>query len=176
MKVLFLDIDGVLNSHEFLVNQGKAGKRFAGASAFDRDHNDFDPACVARLERIATTVTDLSIVISSTWRRLVPLYEIRKHLNDAGAPTAQLMVFDKTPTHADGFRGREIEEWIRTYNHSFEEQVANYVILDDDGDMLDHQKDGHFVQTSNLCGLTDSDVTRVISILDPILLQKKVVE
>lgn len=44
-------------------------------------------------------------------------------------------------------------------------QHYNYVILDDDDDMLLEQKD-HFINTDGMIGLTDLDVSNAIKILN----------
>ena len=44
-------------------------------------------------------------------------------------------------------------------------EVENYVIIDDDSDMLDEQL-YHFVQTNFEDGITDTEVNRVIKILN----------
>ena len=44
-------------------------------------------------------------------------------------------------------------------------EATNYVIIDDDNDVLDEQ-DSHLVQTSWLTGITDYDVEKAIKILN----------
>jgi len=55
MKVLFLDIDGVLNGHKPRVNG------FCG----------IDPECVNNLNSVLLSVPDLQIVLSSSWRYMI---------------------------------------------------------------------------------------------------------
>lgn len=42
-------------------------------------------------------------------------------------------------------------------------EITNYVILDDDTDMLDEQKE-HFVNTDTYKGINDDDVNKAIKI------------
>lgn len=71
-------------------------------------------------------------------------------------------------------RGVEIKQWIDTHIHSengknwnYKEIGSdfNYVILDDDSDMLLEQAE-HFVKTDTLLGLSEDDVERAIKILN----------
>lgn len=56
-------------------------------------------------------------------------------------------------------RGVEIDRWL--WEH---QDVTNYVILDDDPDMLLSQKK-HFIKTHALRGISKRDVERAINIL-----------
>lgn len=140
-KCLFLDIDGVLNHDEWFESDG-----------YRKNHANwqismFDPECVARVNRILEA-TGARLVVSSSWRSMTDLKEI---FEGVGLPTD----FDITP-HADMiysieeyaydspvfWRGNEIKYYLDRH------PADNYVILDDDGDMLPHQME-HFIQT---CG------------------------
>lgn len=57
MKILFLDIDGVLNSYQFYENKSNQ----------ELVDNPFDTACVRHLKTIIDA-TDAKIVLTSTWR------------------------------------------------------------------------------------------------------------
>lgn len=132
MKIIFLDIDGVLN----LIPQ-----------EFDKYGGIFHSHFVNNL-KILIEQTNAKIVISSTWRLsgLTVMQEMWEHRNLPGE------VIDITPSHyfnvelnvkddEDVLRGHEIQYWLDKHN------IDNYVILDDDIDMLKHQLD-NFVQTS----------------------------
>ena len=64
MKVIFLDIDGVLNTHESATTLRES---FVERGADLMGFNRFDKNCVARVNRI-TDETGAKIVISSSWR------------------------------------------------------------------------------------------------------------
>lgn len=129
MKIIFLDIDGILSVN--YCGRDKYGSLF---------HQKFENNLKYIIDE-----TNAKIVISSTWRfsGLKVLQQMWKDRNLAGE------VVDITPDCAqitDGFmenveRGHEIQQWLSKH------QVENYVILDDDQDMLDSQKD-HFVLCS----------------------------
>lgn len=159
MKVIFLDVDGVLNSTNFHksgrdkgVMQWKGGK--------------MDPDSVALLDRIVKA-TDAKIVISSTWRHFMNPFEMKHALRHLGL-TSFRNVIDRTPT-GRASRGDEIEEWLkldpeRAKVNPEHDPVDGYVILDDDNDMLPHQQD-HFVHVDNEVGLTEENVVDAIAIL-----------
>lgn len=143
MKVIFLDIDGVLN----VCSRGrdKYGRLF---------HQPFVDNLRNIIER-----TNAKIVISSTWRMkgLEVMKEMWKDRELAGeviditinshhlVEEGVLKKYDKVR------RGREIQDWIDE-NHT---EIENYVILDDDNDMLPSQR-GNFVRTANNINHPDS--------------------
>lgn len=135
MKILFLDIDGVLNSRETL----KCGTRSGSIMGID-------PYMRILLDRIVQA-TDAKVVISSSWR-LVPkwLQEIR----DVG-----IEFISRTPYLESKKRGEEIQQWLDEHP-----EVENYAILDDDSDMLPGQ---HFFKTSFEVGLTQEIADEVIN-------------
>jgi hypothetical protein len=143
--VLFLDIDGVLNSTRWAQARYEQGYRDG--------YSKFDPEAVTELQRIVQA-TDCQIVLSSTWRLLYSLAEIRGRLSDAGFPRAP--VVDKTP-RGDGIRGEEVRRWREALGHS-----GPYACLDDDSDFFPYQP---LVKTSHATGLTKAEADRCIALL-----------
>jgi hypothetical protein len=135
MKAIFLDFDGVLN----VIPQG---------------HDDFGgifhPEFVENLGRIIEE-TGAKLIISSSWRhmgleRLNRMWEQRGYPGEIigitpdlrwGTPEEKL-----EPGEKKYVRGDEIQAILDQYY-----QITNYVILDDDNDMLVSQL-GNFVMTS----------------------------
>jgi len=156
MKVIFLDFDGVLNCSVSL------NKHW-------REHGNnkcVSPSKVERLNRIIEE-TGAVCVVSSTWRQLYTVNELRTFLAEAGF---QGNVIDITPTEPGtgihtwrnhrGHRGSEIQLWMNTNK----DKIESFVILDDDDDM------GHLspflVQTDyHNYGLQDKHVQEAIAIL-----------
>lgn len=129
MKVLFLDIDGVLNKHEdYLV-------RCEGQNSI----LIMNVTLVRRLEKILEE-TDAKVVLSSSWRNIQGGREFVEHMG--------ISVMDETD-NGPGCRGDQIQRWLDAHP-----EVETYAIVDDDSDMLDHQRK-HFVQTEFTYGLTE---------------------
>lgn len=136
MKLLFLDVDGVLNSH-------KTG----GLYALKRP-------CLKRLEKIVKE-TGCEIVLSSTWRKdEYALKRLKRVLQYRG-----IKIKDVTPVDPKGFRGEEVRLKMIEY---MPDKVA---ILDDDSDFYDYQLK-YFFQTDGEYGMTDTIAYRVIQHLN----------
>lgn len=147
MSILFLDIDGVLNSHRFA--RTWKGRGFLG----------MDPASFPLLGEILEK-TGCDIVISSTWRIAYDTIEdLRKGFTEEhGFPFSDKIV-SMTPRLWSGFRGDEVSEWRRLNR---DRQKEPYVCIDDNGDFYRHQP---LVQTSEDVGITPFDVKRCIALL-----------
>lgn len=127
MNTIFLDVDGVLNKF----------------SDYDVLLDDgYFRINRKLLERFLTLVkdTESQVVLSSSWRKL-----------DGGrAFLEKLGITFVGETDGNGrFRGDEIQRYVDSHN------ITSYVILDDDSDMLEHQK-VNFVQTDPEYGLTET--------------------
>lgn len=153
MKVIFLDIDGVLNHEKYYISRCDSDNRPYPLSEFDTD-------AVERLNEI-TDVTGAKIVISSSWRFDVGIHNTLKAVGVTGDIIGITKYITK-PTD-DGYvhvdRGFEIQDFLDSNKY-----ITNYVILDDDTDMLHHQLD-NFVHTSYVDGLSESCKRKCINIL-----------
>lgn len=151
MRVVFLDIDGVLNSHKWFSVRGRPS---TFQSMYERSIWDLDPSAVNLMKGFVER-NNLKVVISSSWRILYNKQEIKEMLQATGwkAP-----IVGTTP-YIKGFRGDEIDTWRRESLH-----VDTYIIFDDDGDFNPHQRP-FFVQTSFETGLTEAHVEQAQQIL-----------
>lgn len=138
-KIIFLDIDGVLN---FIGSRTKRGFYV------------MDSGCVSRL-RAVIEKHEAQIVVSSAWRKRDDWKEhITEAFRDAGWNTPPLI--DRTSSFYVAPRGLEIHAWLKKHP-----EITNYVIVDDDSDMLPWQW-GRFVRTSMFSGgLTDRHVQQI---------------
>ncbi len=184
MKVIFLDIDGVLNSQDWYIHRRDSVEM----DSIDAQYPfyEFDPRAVERLNRIIKE-TEAKIVVSSSWRSGETVESLQKLLGLVGIKgdvigmTPHLWC-QKPYEDMDGYRiprGCEIDWWLDNHgdfqriNWSQDEQlkcenkaiVKNYIILDDDSDMLYGQRE-HFIRTSNNHGLTDELADIAISTLN----------
>jgi hypothetical protein len=131
MKILFLDIDGVINNRKTCL-----------------EPNEFWPIdkYMAFLVGRLVDRVDAKIVLSSSWRHHPDgIKEIEKRVGK---------VFDSTKTFSNT-RGEEIKEWLDRHP-----EVTKYAILDDDSDMLPEQLP-NFFKTSFSIGLTDEIINKV---------------
>jgi len=153
MKIIFLDIDGVLNSHDFFESRENKG------SPMDM----IDLEAVKRLQHIVDQ-TGAKIVLSSTWR--FNYYDKLKAFFRENGFTFEII--DKTGRGCcDCVRGNEIRKWLKdNVKQSVSEvEKVNYCILDDGSDMLLWQKE-YFINTDSQHGLTVGDALKAISILN----------
>ena len=165
-KVIFLDIDGVLNTerhYEYCCkNRITSDERFG---------YPFDPEVIGNLKKIIDE-TGAEIVISSSWKfwGLSTMIDLWKGRNLPGkvigiTPQAMsdemLMNADLTEMEMLPLKGSEIKGWLSEHRRS----VAQYAILDDVNDMRPEQQ-SHFVQINPVVGITEQDAEEVIAILN----------
>ena len=108
MKVLFLDIDGVLNTHKSVGRYGI----------------DFIDYILLKLIRRIVNETDCKIILSSSWR----LDPKDRSIVDREFATEQLVIHDVTPYLSRLMRKDEINQYLA--NNS----VSKFAIIDDDKD------------------------------------------
>lgn len=159
MKVLFLDIDGVLNSNGYFKQVG------LNREPYPLGH--LDPKAIAHLNRVVST-TGCKVVISSTWRRSNEPAAIAKYLTQKGFKHAESII-SKTPVLDSPItdsklvkaveRGVEIAAWLSL------NKVERFAIVDDDADMAHLKK--HLVKTDFMDGLTSEKADEIINRLTP---------
>ena len=80
MKVLFLDIDGVLNTGRFIAaNRESDARIFAGRASDEWWLSMIDPTAADRIRRIIIA-TGCVVVVSSSWRLMMGLGQLRRIL------------------------------------------------------------------------------------------------
>ncbi len=152
VKIIFLDVDGVLNSVAFWTSP-----------RYIRGRHAIDAEAVVLLNRL-TDRTGARLVVSSTWRKR-GARAMRQTLRDVGitAPmlgiTPDLSHRERGPLWVATERGTEIQAWLDTTRR----QVNRFVILDDDNDMA-HLAD-RLVRTDYHVGLTAADIERAEALL-----------
>lgn len=169
MKILFLDIDGVLNWDTFIFERTAAFRegRVEPSEAFHGAHK-ISSEKVELLNQIVER-TGCKIVISSSWRNKADLggHEgVQEMLRLHGFKGE---VIDGTPSlhgleYRNKRRGAEISQWLKDFVHRQDDEDAQeiwFVILDDEksdlGD-LEHA----LVQTSWKTGLLIGHVEAAI--------------
>lgn len=168
-KIIFLDIDGVLN-HEL---------HYTKRSQENRRNDVGDKIC----DLSATSITHLNniiketgadVVISSSWRKNNTSDALQSMFNQVGFKGT---IIGRTPIlsykgyggYPDPYvsvpRGCEIKVWIDTQYDYITSKSFNYLILDDDTDML-HWQMNNFIKIDSYCGLTPTNVYNGINILN----------
>lgn len=147
MKIIFLDVDGVLNS-DFSVMRGYEKR---GQSV----HNYIPHTAHVQWLNTIIKRTGAKCVLSSTWRKKYRHFYHFEQLMIACGFEGEII--GRTPTlHTK--RGYEIMDWLVRWDmgddkdgdsslfHKEWEYIEDFIILDDDSDMLG-LTDGHLVKT-----------------------------
>lgn len=158
MKVIFLDFDGVLNSHQSAVFWHNRRDQDKWENDMYRDWTgtlkeyiamEFCPIALSNVEELIRRVPGVKVVISSSWR-VGETVESLKQILKPSQIICNAMI-DTTESFSNT-RGNEIKKWLDEHP-----EVDQYVIIDDDRDMLDSQKE-NFVNTSPLHGFQYGDI------------------
>ena len=161
MKVIFLDIDGVLNHEQFYRDKDSNIIKILDLSLH------LDPNSVRLLNEICE-VTGAKVVLSSTWRRHQSLDKAREIFKNKGFKGEIIdLTPDLTLNNPDFLRGNEILKWIKINEKMLGANYKNYkdyVILDDKTFMLYWQKD-NFFKIDPRVGLTPENVEEIINFL-----------
>ena len=175
MKVLFLDIDGVLNSENwfayriYCVKNNMVNILMNFVNTDDRNIKHkltmLDDRAIANLNRIIEE-TGCKVVLSSSWRSSIEseniftqnLLKLKGFKYEFYDVTHRLWFSDFSIR-----RGEEIKFWLD--KESEKHEIESFVILDDDSDMLPEQMN-NFIHVDGQVGLTDRDVLAAIEILN----------
>lgn len=193
MKLLFLDIDGVLNHEEFykerhdgVQNNVETYKELIKQYPL----SEFSPKSISYINEV-TNKTGAKIVFSSTWRlgrtlmELVELAELVGLTGEVIGKTPHLEYKDEGVGSVQ--RGVEIKSYLerlkyRNINWSKEEQqkymtlsgIENFCIIDDDSDMLYNQRN-HFIHVlpspRNKSGFNEEYRDKTIEVLSKTVIE-----
>jgi len=148
-KIVFLDIDGVLNSSEY----------FANVKPEAVEWDNIDESKVQLLKEIQND-TGCDFVMSSSWRNgwlKLRKYKMYKHAYKMFKKYG--IDFDddlaRLPNYGYGQRAEEIQDYV--YHH----KVKHYVVLDDQ-----FVNDLNLVHVKGSVGLEEEDVNKAIEILN----------
>lgn len=159
MRILFLDIDGVLNSADWVHT-----RPHIACDLCERNACWFDPACVERINKVIAT-TDARIVVSSSWRVGRTVSELRAILRGHDVVAEIISATPGTfmlPSGAWSKRGNEIQAWLDD-SRIDPRNITSFAIVDDDSDMAGlHSR---FVQTSWASGIQDEHVEKLCQLL-----------
>lgn len=109
MKVIFLDVDGVLNSDSY----------FERTKNEKNTRDELDENNILVLKSIIDE-TNALVVVTSTWKEL-KIYSLLKET----LSKYNISIYDKT-IHLNYQRGNEIRQYLSTHN------IDNFIIIDDE--------------------------------------------
>ncbi len=150
MKIVFLDIDGVLNSTAWY-----RSVRCSGCRCLELDTH-LDPEAVLRVRRILDA-SGAHVVLSTSLRLIYHLSDLRLALTSKGLPEGAIVGI--TPNLC----GRSRDEEIRSYLKKHSEEVDGFVILDDSANLNGLRSSQ--VKVDSDTGLQDADVDEALLIL-----------
>jgi len=168
MKIIFLDMDGVINnSNTRAPKDVKFGEKEWWISQIETE-------LVSRLNEVIEK-TEAKVVISSSWREYWHPLEIQEMLKERGFKGKVIgrtprrieidheLVGDKIGPKLSRIypRGLEIKQWLIQNRKNYKDKI---VIFDDCEDMVDLSD--QYIKTSYKTGLTESDVNKAITILN----------
>lgn len=155
MKIIFLDIDGVLN-YDLWYQSERYKEIFQNGTELD-----IDPLCAERINKICKE-TNAKIVVSSDWR--YNWKECLNRLKNSGLDITNIIgktsEFDKLDFNYPSLRSKEIDEWLKNADN-----IEHYMIIDDIDDFTDEQL-LHASCTSSFEGLTENDTNEIINFLN----------
>lgn len=154
MNIIFLDFDGVLDTatYDFMLISN-------GMSSCDGNGRPiFDPKCILNLERIIKA-TEAKIVVTSSWREIDSLIELRNMWIERKMPGE---IMDVTPIiGGDRQRGDEIDQWLVSNG----QRDAKYIIIDDlPIECFNPHHYNHFVPINPINGIMSEDVITAITL------------
>jgi hypothetical protein len=158
VKVIFLDFDGVLNNYGSFLYEARRRKKWKLQGIKGNVNETFDNVCASNLQYILDTYPEVKIVVSSTWRLLFSVEELKAkfaeyHIDDT-------RIIGCTPEDKlRASRGIEIKSYLE--NHP---EIKQYVIIDDnDWDISPHHPPETIVKTSwEYGGLTFGHAQEVV--------------
>ena len=142
MKVIFLDVDGVLNSAQ------------DGYSIRLKTDSHL------KLLQYIVKETGAKIVLSSSWR--IGFTPASKNLL-ARFKEYGLELMDCTPELSSSCRGDEIRKWLNEIETEY--SVERFAILDDESNMAEFTE-MNLIQTDTNVGLQKADAVRCIKLLN----------
>jgi hypothetical protein len=166
MKIIFLDIDGVLATHkQYMMNR----KKFQDKNEIAKELNipyPFDPKCVKIFNEILEN-TGAEIILSSDWRfhwDLKKLDRIFKFNKVIKSPIDVTVSEDVSMSYLEKNRAYQIGEYVQR------NEITEYVVIDDlnvSGFMKITNDEDKFVLTEDFEGLKKLGIKeKIINILN----------
>ena len=159
MRIIFLDIDGVIATPDTLI-------------AYKKIMWCIDPTKALMVKRLCED-TDAKLVISSSWKTLHTYHTFMDLMTAYGLD--EYLFCDRTEAASESdeewkqrlwktpnggkIRGEEIDQWIEEFK-SRGYELDEWIILDDDSDFTQDQLKKHLIQTDGDIGFNYKDFYR----------------
>lgn len=183
MKIIFLDIDGVLNTSKTFLEMANESE------INEKNRVEVDEFRVEFLKRIVDK-TGALIVLSSSWEsyfnkvsdKIIPVHEKGRKLANIFNKYG-IKIYDAIFGLKDELKQEKINIWL-----SLHEDIESFVIIDDDSYSLtnfigkyliktSYTKDGEMITDMNQCrGLCEDDIECAINILNKRVINKEKVK
>lgn len=152
MNAIFLDVDGVLNNTRHIMKiYDLLGTKLAHRLHEWYGQTILDYKCCNLIKKLIKN-TNAKVVLSSTWRLGKKDCEIVEN-------ELEQQLYGVTP-FLNQIRGNEIAQYLIEHP-----EISNYVIIDDDSDMLKEQMP-HFCYVDRYIGFTKQNYNRCLEILN----------
>lgn len=159
-KIIFLDVDGVLNT-------GRSIEKNNGCS------RPFDPEAISVLNKILK-LTNANIVISSLKRYVYSLEQINELFLLEGLPPNCVIGTNSLHKNEESYcinqfeeRGADCLEWIKIFNKNNEnDHITKYAVIDDMKEILTGLPEETIFITDPFFGLTNEISDAIISYLN----------
>lgn len=164
--IIFLDIDGVMNMY---------GRPCCTMQLTRENH--IDSNCCERLNYVCEVLTELKIVISSTWRNNMD--NLHTQMEESGFKYWS-RVIGKTPTcyreHEDytvqaelilQYRGEQILDWLTENKYTGKYLVVDDEVVDICGEKCDDIPKENVLQTDYMEGMLNRDALKIIDHFAP---------
>ena len=158
MKVIFLDFDGVLNSQGSFLFESCRRNTWKEQGVKGPVNNTLCNVCTVNFQYALQHYKDVKVVISSTWRLLFTLDELKVILDKYHIDSSRVIGMTKEDPSDNHSRGDEIQWWLDEHP-----EVTHYVIIDDnDWDITGKHGKDRFVQTTWEGGMTFAHTQELI--------------
>lgn len=147
MIIIFLDIDGVMNSETY----------YKSVNTKQKNLSRFNPISVNIITKLVKEF-NAKIVISSLWR-----FAMKKELSQELKKSNLVNYLHNdwsTPVIQPSHRGKEIKLWL-----DYHPDISDFIILDDDDDILPEHSSFH-IKTTLLAGLQEEHYFKAREILE----------
>jgi hypothetical protein len=174
-QVLFLDMDGVLNSAAFFLGRKKPKVPMGNRTPMQQFKYDLCPTLVGLLNYVLNSAPDVRIVISSAWGHYYSIPQFRAGLKSKGLSKENAeKIIGITPRKMSSMRCNEVVWWIQDHKEETGVDIKEWLTIDDHVIFPLKSQDSHYgkykdqeIQTNSEMGLTMTEVRKILTYFNP---------